>query len=459
MKKMITILLAATMVLSMAACGGGAKKETSAPETQAAETQAAETEAAGGEEAAPADGQGKVFNIYAWNEEFKGFFEKYYTVPEGVTVNWIINPSDGGVYQQKLDEALLNQEGAAADEKVDMFLAEADYIGKYVNSPYTMDVSSFGFENAPTEYEYTIKAASDDSGICKGVSFQCCPAAVIYRKSIAKDVLGTDDPAEVQAAIDSWEKFDAVAAQAKEKGYYMTASFAETFRAFSNNCTTPWVDADGNLQFDDQITAWMNQTKNYIENGYTLTAGIWDQEKTDQMYKNGKTMCFFGPAWYYNFCMTNAMDPENGCVGDWCIVKGPQAYFWGGTWLLAATGSDNTDMLKDIFETFTSNEEVCSNLVEQDNQFPNNTAVVDKYANDESYGNTAILDGQNDIAVFAELAGDIKWENHTNYDQLLNEGLQNKLQEFYNGSVDEETAMKNFYNYVKETYANINVPE
>lgn len=455
MKKMITLLLAGMMVFSMAACGGGQKQETSAPATEAAGSEAADTEAAGGE----ASDQGKVFNIYAWNEEFKGFFEKYYTVPEGVTVNWIINPSDGGVYQQKLDEALLNQENAPADEKIDMFLAEADYIGKYVDSPYTMDVSSFGFTNADTEYEYTIKAASDQSGVCKGVSFQCCPAAVIYRKSIAKDVLGTDVPEEVQAQIDTWEKFDAVAAQAKEKGYYMTASFAETFRAFSNNCTTPWVDADGNLQFDDQITAWMDQTDNYIQNGYTLTAGVWDQEKTDQMYAKGKTMCFFGPAWYYNFCMTNAQDPEEGCPGDWCIVKGPQAYFWGGTWLLAATGSDNTEMLKDIFETFTSNEEVCSNLVEQDNQFPNNTAVVEKYANDPEYGNTAILDGQNDIAVFAELAKDIKWENHTNYDQLLNEGLQNKLQEYYNGSVDKETALKNFYNYVKETYANINVPE
>lgn len=455
MKKMITLLLAGMMVFSMAACGGGQKQETSAPATEAAGSEAADTEAAGGE----ASDQGKVFNIYAWNEEFKGFFEKYYTVPEGVTVNWIINPSDGGVYQQKLDEALLNQENAPADEKIDLFLAEADYIGKYVDSPYTMDVSSFGFTNADTEYEYTIKAASDQSGVCKGVSFQCCPAAVIYRKSIAKDVLGTDVPEEVQAKIDTWEKFDAVAAQAKEKGYYMTASFAETFRAFSNNCTTPWVDADGNLQFDDQIKAWMDQTDNYIQNGYTLTAGVWDQEKTDQMYAKGKTMCFFGPAWYYNFCMTNAQDPEEGCPGDWCIVKGPQAYFWGGTWLLAATGSDNTEMLKDIFETFTSNEEVCSNLVEQDNQFPNNTAVVEKYANDPEYGNTAILDGQNDIAVFAELAKDIKWENHTNYDQLLNEGLQNKLQEYYNGSVDKETAMKNFYNYVKETYANINVPE
>ena len=319
MKKLVAILMAVLMLVGIVAC-------TAKPADKPAE-------------------QGKVFNIYAWNEEFKGFFEKYYTVPEGVTVNWIITPSDNGAYQQKLDEALLNQANAAADDKIDMFLAEADYIGKYVDSDYTMDISKIGYTNADTMYEYTIKAASDKNGVCKGVSFQCCPAAVIYRKSIAKDVLGTDDPAEVQAAIDSWEKFDAVAAKAKEKGYYMTASFAETFRAFSNNCTMPWVDANETLQFDPQITAWIDQTDNYIKNGYTLTAGVWDAEKTNEMFATGKTMCFFGPAWYYNFCMTNAMDPEQGCVGDWRIVKGPQAYFWGGTWLLAATGSDNTDSL------------------------------------------------------------------------------------------------------------------
>ena len=63
--------------------------------------------------------EGKVFNIYAWNEEFKGFFEKYYDVPEGVTVNWIIVPNNGGAYQAALDEALLNQADASDDEKVD----------------------------------------------------------------------------------------------------------------------------------------------------------------------------------------------------------------------------------------------------------------------------------------------------------------------------------------------------
>ena len=440
MKKFLVIMLAALMLIGLVACTNNPGKPDD------------------GKATAEPVAQGKVFNIYAWNEEFKGFFEKYYTVPEGVTVNWIINPSDNGVYQQKLDEALLNQENAAADEKIDMFLAEADYIGKYVDSDYTMDVTSFGFKNAPTQYEYTIKAASDANGVCKGVSFQCCPAGVIYRKSIAKDVLGTDVPEEVQAAIDTWEKFDAVAAQAKEKGYYMTASFAETFRAFSNNCTSPWVDANNNLQFDPQITAWIEQTEKYVENGYTLTAGVWDEEKTNQMFADGKTMCFFGPAWYYNFCMTNAIDAEKGCKGDWCIVKGPQAYFWGGTWLLAATGSDNTEMLKDIFEAFTVKEDVLTNLVEKESQFVNNTDINKKYAENPDWGNTIILDGQNDMAIFNALAGDIKWENHTNYDQLLNEGLQNKLQEYFRGSVDKDTAMNNFYQYVKETYPTIVLP-
>ena len=105
------------------------------------------------------------------------------------------------------------------------------------------------------------------------------------------------------------------------------------------------------------------------------------------------------------------------------------------------------------------NEDVLTKMVKDDNQYVNNTAVVKKFAEDPDYGNTKILDGQNDIAVFYSLADGIKWENHTNYDQLLNEGLQNKLQEFYNGSVDKATAMKNFYQYIKETYPKIVLPE
>ena len=404
------------------------------------------------------ESEGKVLNIYAWNEEFKGFFEKYYTVPEGVTVNWVITPSDNGAYQDKLDTALFAQEGAAADDKVDLFLAEADYIQKYADSDYTQDITAMGVTDFSNTYKYTVQAASDMDGVVKGVSFQCCPSALIYRRSIAKDVLGTDDPAEVQAALDSWEKFEAVAAEAKAKGYYMTASFAETYRAFSNNCTSPWVNENNELQFDDQILAWIAQTELFVENGYTLAdSGIWDQPKNDQMFADGKTMCFFGPAWYFNFCMGNAQDPEKGCSGDWAICEGPAAHFWGGTWLMAPAGTDNPTLVADIMNTFINDEEVCTALVANEAQFSNNQAVNAKFAADPEYG-SAFLGGQNDVAVFSAMTDNIVWENHTIYDQIMNEGLQNKLQEYFQGLVDKDTALNNFYLDINEKYPDVITP-
>ncbi len=359
-------------------------------------------------------------------------------------------------YQDALDAALLAQADAAADDKVDMFLAEADYIIKYTNSDATMDVTKIGVTDFSNTYKYTVEAASDAKGVVKGVSFQCCPSALIYRRSIAKDVLGTDDPAEVQAKLDSWEKFDEVAAEAKAKGYYMIPTPLETYRTFSNNTTSAWV-VDGKLNIDAAIQNWMDQAEDYMAKGYApFAAGIWDAEKNDQMFADGKTMCFFGPAWYFNFCMGNAQDPEKGCFGDWAICKGPQAHFWGGTWMLAATGTDNPTMVADIMNTFINNEDVCSKLVANESQFSNNQKVNNKFAADASYGN-AFLGGQNDTAIFAELAKDIKFQNITPYDQGCNEGIQNAFREFLNGTVTKDEALANFKDSIHQTYPGITV--
>ena len=430
MKKALSLILALTMVLALCACGQSAATKTTASE-------------------------GKVFNIYAWNEEFKGFFEKYYTVPEGVTVNWIITPSDGGAYQEKLDQALQAQSTASDDDKIDLFLAEADYIQKYTDSDYTQDVKPLGVTDFSNAYAYTVQTASDANGTVKGVSFQCCPAALIYRRSIAKDVLGTDDPAEVQAALSDWSKFNDVAAQAKDKGYYMTASESATYRVFSNNVATPWVDGNNNLQIDDAIKTWMTQAKEFSDKGYTQTCDIWSDECTAQMFKDGKTMCYFGPAWYYNFSMGNAQDAEKGCFGDWAICEGPQAHFWGGTWLLAPVGTDNPTMVADIMNTFINDEDVCTKLVKNEMQFSNNQKVNEACAAD---GGNDFLGGQNDTEIFCELAKNIVFKNHTIYDQIINEDLQKTWREYCDGDVTEDAAMANFYALVSEAYPSIMTP-
>ena len=75
---------------------------------------------------------GKVLNIYCWNNEFEQRMTDYYpgytdngdgTGSIGdVKVVWKINPYDDYAYQNGLDEALLLNMDAPADQKVDLFL-------------------------------------------------------------------------------------------------------------------------------------------------------------------------------------------------------------------------------------------------------------------------------------------------------------------------------------------------
>ena len=67
--------------------------------------------------------EGKVLNIYCWNEEFKSRLTDHYPGYEevdgthgkigDVDVVWNITPSDDNAYQNNLDETLLKQADAA----------------------------------------------------------------------------------------------------------------------------------------------------------------------------------------------------------------------------------------------------------------------------------------------------------------------------------------------------------
>ena len=224
--------------------------------------------------------EGKVLNIWCWNDEFQSRFNAYYpevkeiaedksttTLNDGTIVKWTINPNEGNNYQNKLDEALRAQESAAADDKIDIFLIEADYALKYVDSPYTLDVKAdIGLtdEDLAGQYKYTQEIATSADDKLKAVTWQATPGLFAYRRSIAKDVLGTEDPDAVQEALADWDKFNAVAEQAAAKGYYMLSGYDDAYRTFSNNVSAPWVADDGEtVVVDANLMKWVAQTKLY----------------------------------------------------------------------------------------------------------------------------------------------------------------------------------------------------
>ena len=427
--------------------------------------------------------EGSVLNVWCWNDEFQSRFNAYYpevkevaedksttTLNDGTIVKWTINPNADNNYQNKLDEALLAQESAADDDKIDMFLIEADYALKYVDSPYTLDVrADIGLTDGDLDgqYKYTQDIATAD-GVLKGVTWQATPGLFAYRRSIAKDVLGTDDPAEVQTYLSDWDKFNEVAAKAAEKGYKMLSGYDDSYRTFSNNVSAPWVDGT-TVKVDANLMKWVEQTKEFTDKGYNNKSRLWDNTWAADQGPEGKVFGFFYSTWGINFTLLgNSLavpvteggkeEVGNGIFGDYAVCEGPQSYYWGGTWICAAAGTDNISTIKDVMYSLTCDADIMTKITEDTQDYTNCKSAMDSIAADPNFG-SAFLGGQNHIALFAEVAPTIDMSNAGPYDQGCNETLQSCFKDYFDGTVDLETAKKNFEDQIKVKYPELSSVE
>ena len=470
-KKVISALLSVAMVATLlVGCGQSAapaEETPAATEETAEETPAAEEEAPAAEEAteeaAPAAEEGKVLNIRCWNEEFKSRLTDHYPGYEevdathgkigDVDVVWNITPSDDNAYQNALDAALLEQETAAADDKIDLFLVEADYALKYVDTDYTMPVKDLGItdDELSNQYQYTKDIVTDSNGVLKGVSWQGCPAILFYNREAAKEIFGSDDAETVQAKVADWDTFTATAEEVKAAGYNMTATVNDTYRVYSNNVSTPWV-VDGKIVVDDNLKAWVDNSKKMVDAKQTTTEELWSDAWSAGFYPEGKVFCYFGPAWLINFCMAADVDGSIANQGGWGATVGPQGFYWGGTWICGATGTDNPSLVADIMRQMTCNEELMIDIVKADDDFVNNQSAMEKMAADASY-QSKVLGGINPLGLYAEGAKKIDLSNLSPYDQGCNEEFQNAMKNYFDGNAKTyEEALEMFYKAVEEKY-------
>ncbi len=424
--------------------------------------------------------EGKVLNIRVWNSEFKDRFRAFYPgyletkdngddlLDDGTIVKWIEVANDQNGYQNALDAALANQSKASADNKVDIFLIEADYAKKYANEKYALDVEKDLLIPAHTlsqQYEYTKDIVRDEKGIQRAVSWQATPGLFAYRADIAREVLGTDNPVEVQKELNTWAKFDEVAAEMKAKNYYMLSGFDDAYRTFSNNMSGKWVNDKDEVVVDQQILNWIKQTKTYYANGYNHATKLWDAEWQADQGPTGKVFGFFYSTWGINFTLlgnslADANGPKqvgNGKFGEWRVVQGPASYYWGGTWIVGAKGTDNPTLVRDIMMKLTANEKIMTNITLEVEDYTNHKGAMDAIAKDTTYG-SAFLGGQNHVALFNESAADIDMSNISPYDQGLNEGIQTAFRDYFLGTSTFQQAWDAFKTIASTKYPELKFP-
>ncbi len=410
---------------------------------------------------------GNVLNIQCWNEEFKTRLTDHYPGYEevdgthgkigDVDVVWTITPSDDNAYQNHLDEVLPVNEEAADDEKVDLFLIEADYAKKYINSEVevTEKIADLGItdDELANQYQYTKDVVTDAEGNLRGVSWQGCPGVLIFNREAAKEVFGTDDLDTVQEKVKDWDTFKATAAELKEAGYSIVSTVNDTYRVYSNNVTTPWV-VDGKLNIDDNLMKWVDDSMEMVEAGETNTFELWSDDWAKGFFPDGKVFCYFGPAWLINFSMHADEEGSIANLGGWGAVEGPQGFYWGGTWIAAAKGTDNPELVADIIRKLTTDEGIMTDIVKADSDFVNNKPAMEAAAEDDSFA-FAVLGGQNPLAMFCAGAEKIDLSNMGDYDQGCTEEFQNAMKNYFDGNASKEEAIELFKTAISEKYPDL----
>lgn len=419
-----------------------------------------------------ADEEGKVINIYSWNDEFRQRLEAVYpevketskdgtvtTLNDGTEIHWIINPNQDGVYQQKLDEALMNQADASADDKVDIFLSETDYVYKYTDAAadVAMPLKDLGIDpdkDLADQYDFTKTTASDADGVQRGSTWQCCPGLLVYRRDIAKDVFGTDDPEEVGKKMKDWDTTKATAEELKAKGYYTFASYADTFRLYGNSISQPWVeDGATTVNVDQQVMNWIKDSKEWLDAGYLnkTVKGQWNDDWNKAMGSESKVFAFLFPAWGIDFTLKPNWDGEDG---EWAVTNPPQEYNWGGSYIHAATGTDNPEHAKDIILALTGNKDNLLKISKDYSDFTNTKSGMQEVAKDDTFASD-FLGGQNPFTYFSPVAENIKIAPLSAYDQGCVELIQNAFSDYFQGQVDYDKAKSNFETAIKERYPEI----
>lgn len=447
MRKLISLLLVVLMVFSLVACGSSTDPTTTT--AAAGDTTAAPTTAE------PASTEKTVLNVWSFTEEVPTMIDKFLELNPDFAAKYEIKKTviatTEGAYQPALDQALA---GGGADAP-DLFTAEAAFVLKYTQgdaSQYAATYKDLGIDvdneiKAADIAQYTVDIGTNKNGDVVGLGYQATGGAYIYRRSIAKDVWGTDDPAEIAKIIGpGWDKFFAAAADLKAKGYGIVSGDGDIWHAVENSSDTPWV-VDGKFNIDPKREAFLDLSMKLKENDYHNDTQDWQDAWYADMKDAGakKIFGYFGPAWLINYVLAGN---SGDTFGDWAVCEPPVGFFWGGTWVLGSASSEKKEAVGQIIDWITLNTTETGLQYLWANGSMNADGTKDAVASGKvmgmSNGELTFLGGQNMFDVFIPANQFANGKNLTQYDETINTYWRDQVRAYTSGSKSREDAIKSF---------------
>lgn len=306
-------------------------------------------------------------------------FEKKYP---NVKVDVKVFPGDQ--YQIKLLSAL--QSGKDVPDVLDL---ERSYVGKFIESPFLMDLAPIGAADLVKNYiPYVSELGKSSDGKIKAISDQSSPGGFWYLKENAKKYLGTDDSTQISEMVNSYDKIvelgKKVAKQSDGK-VHLIANAGDLFDIASYN-TQPFY-LNGKLNIDPRWEKVYNSQKeirtNNVDGKLPFMSAGWGNALND-----GSVVLVAMPAWA-TFMIGNK---DNKAVGKFGVAKTPEGFYNGGTFRAIYNKTANKDIAAEFIKFSASAEWQNADLLARGNM-PALLSVYD--ANLDKY--TAPLTGDQKV--------------------------------------------------------------
>lgn len=473
-KRIVSLLLAGAMTLSMAACGSTGEEDVKTPGSEAQGTEAgadAETEPASDEGDASVTGNkdaSEKLVIWTLSEDLKSFAEHYCEEHKDVQIETvIIQPAD---YPTKLQNAM-----RGGQTEPDIIVGEPQMLGNFYEAGYFEDLNQAPYnaqDYADQVVDYVWQAGQDENGIQRALSYQITPAGIFYRRDIAKEVFGTDNPDEVGKLFADYDAIRETGEKLKAAGYKIFASDGETMYWAGDEA---WV-VDGKLNLSQSRLDYMDLCVDLYQNDmtayvaswsttwYNAMAGeipvidadtnVWDDASVEEAAKeSGKTTQVFAyglPTWG----TLVLRDSVGELSGQWGVCAGPGYAFGGGTFVGISALSERKELAWDFIKYCTLNEDTLNWWVDfSEGDIVSYLPVLEQHKDDENpvYGNQKLYE------FFLEQAQGIDYSKITKYDDAIKVAWGDAITAVKTGEKTKEEAIDNFYDVVASTYPELTI--
>lgn len=262
--------------------------------------------------------------IWCWDTSDNGKnMNAGFTEATGIKVNMVAVESKD--MTQKLQTTL-----ASGGEMPDIAWLEATFRGKLLSldiwEDITQDPYNFDVSQVP---EYLIPLETSESGQYVGPE---CPsvAGMAYKRELAREYLGTDDPQELAAMLQDWDSFIEKGKEVQEKSggtVFMLSSLGAAGQMLKGQSSVPFIDGD-KLNLEESMKPILEKLLEIKQAGI---ADVLDFSSAEEGASYADDIHIFYPCANWSVEFTIKPNDKDG-IGRWGFMLPPGGPFpWGGT--------------------------------------------------------------------------------------------------------------------------------